>query len=174
MAQTNSNIKEPSSTHWGGKWTRQKLDAFIDYVKAYLRIMRYHPYWQTVYFDGFAGSGECLKHQETRQSRLNLEFEEEAPVGIDLYKGSVRRILELKELTFDYYYFIDSNPQNISQIEKIKEEISHIDKNRIITRKDNCNNQIPKWRKHYGLKNLLPFCLLIPLECRWIGNPLPV
>ena len=46
---------------FGGTWTLKKLDAFINYVKAYTRILnsvkgKYN--WKTIYFDGFAGFGE--------------------------------------------------------------------------------------------------------------------
>jgi hypothetical protein len=42
---------------WGGPWTTKKLDAFEDYVKEYLKIMRFQKHWKSIYFDGFAGSG---------------------------------------------------------------------------------------------------------------------
>ncbi len=47
--------------NFGGKWTEQKLEAFIDYVKAYLTILNKHKKWKTIYFDGFAGAAEIIK-----------------------------------------------------------------------------------------------------------------
>lgn len=49
------SVKEPEKP-WGGPWTEIKLNAFEDYVKAYLKIMK-RQNWKTIYFDGFAGSG---------------------------------------------------------------------------------------------------------------------
>ena len=49
------------SSKWGSDWTIKKLDAFKKYVEAYLTIMdaNKNKYgWKTLYFDGFAGSGD--------------------------------------------------------------------------------------------------------------------
>ena len=43
---------------FGGNWTEKKLNAFIKYVIAYLKILNNAKAkfnWQTIYFDGFAG-----------------------------------------------------------------------------------------------------------------------
>ena len=47
-----------SSDVWGGQWTEKKLDAFGKYLSAYLTIFNDKSYYKTIYFDGFAGSGE--------------------------------------------------------------------------------------------------------------------
>jgi len=44
--------------HFGGNWTYQKIQIIELYAKAYLQIMKEHPYWKLMYFDGFAGTGE--------------------------------------------------------------------------------------------------------------------
>ena len=52
-------MKEKSkSGSWGGPWTEKKLEAFGKYVSVYLKILKRQPQWKTIYFDGFAGSGE--------------------------------------------------------------------------------------------------------------------
>ena len=43
---------------WGGPWTEKKLEAFSKYVWSYLAILKRQTQWETIYFDGFAGSGE--------------------------------------------------------------------------------------------------------------------
>jgi three-Cys-motif partner protein len=144
MAKSNTNKQRHESPRWGGTWTKQKLDAFIDYVKAYLTIMKKFRYWETIYFDGFAGSGEQLKKENKQQAVLDFSLVENSLENIDLYKGSVKRILDLKELTFDYYYFIDTNPSNIDKIKSLKETINHIEPDRIIVRQADCNEQMPK------------------------------
>lgn len=80
---------------FGGSWTLRKLDAFINYVKAYARILnsvrrKYH--WKTIYFDGFAGFGERTIEKETGYFTLDC-FPEENDYNI--YQGSVARILNL-------------------------------------------------------------------------------
>jgi len=57
MENLNKSIVNEPDEEWGGKWTEKKLDAFAKYVSAYLTIMKRNPYWKTIYFDGFAGSG---------------------------------------------------------------------------------------------------------------------
>ncbi len=43
---------------FGGKWTQEKIGIIEAYAKAYLVIMNKYRYFKTIYFDGFAGSGE--------------------------------------------------------------------------------------------------------------------
>ena len=51
---------------WGGKWTQDKIEIFLKYLRAYLTIMNKKNF-KLIYFDGFAGSGKIqsgLEHQE--------------------------------------------------------------------------------------------------------------
>lgn len=109
------DILNKPDNEWGGKWTEKKLDAFAKYVSAYLTIMKKQPYWKTIYFDGFAGCGERKNKCKTPvyQQLLLTENEEK------LYKGAAERVLTLpNKLLFDYYYFIDSNAESLSRLEK--------------------------------------------------------
>lgn len=159
-------VSEPSPETWGGKWTEQKLDAFMAYVKAYLEIMKKYKYWETIYFDGFAGAGEIIKHNKN----LIIPFEDGLPEELNVYKGSVKRILEEQNHSFDYYYFIDKDSYNIKNIEKIKEGIAHIKKERIAIRKSDCNEQLPKLAqvlkkgKHVALIFVDPFGMQVDWE----------
>ena len=75
--------------NWGGNWTEKKLQAFEKYVKAYLTIMDKNPYWETIYFDGFAGSGQRKIESNTQiYNKLPITEEEE-----NLYKCSAERFL---------------------------------------------------------------------------------
>ncbi len=129
--------------NFGGIWTDKKLNAFINYVKAYTRILnkvkeRYG--WKTIYFDGFAGCGEIDTEEEENISKLKGFFDE---FDFKLYQGSVARILSLPiENQFDFYYFIDKNQEYIDELNKIKEELSEHLKKKVIIRKDDCNNQL--------------------------------
>jgi len=107
-------IHEPHN-EWGGIWTEKKLDAFAKYVSAYLTIMKKQSYWKTIYFDGFAGCGERRDKRKTKiYQGLFLTGEEEK-----LYKGAAERVLTLpNNLSFDYYYFIDSNEKSLNKLKK--------------------------------------------------------
>lgn len=76
--------------HFGGDWTKQKIEMVVDYAKAYLTIMNKYPQYKTLYFDGFAGSGLIKKEQ------------------IEVIKGAAIRILEIDSpKIFDMYYFVE-------------------------------------------------------------------
>ncbi|MBC8527170.1 MAG: three-Cys-motif partner protein TcmP [Candidatus Cloacimonetes bacterium] len=155
---------------FGGEWTEQKLKAFIKYVKAYLTILKKQK-WQTIYFDGFAGYGNKTKEKSLDKYNLLTLFDlEEEVENIDVYEGSVQRILSLKEPhTFDYYYFIDSNEKYIKNLEETKSEIVHISQNRIIIRKDDCNNQIIKLADALKRKKYAALIFLDPfgMQVKW-------
>jgi len=52
---------------FGGEWTSQKLEVLRDYLTQYRLIFAAAPrarYFQTVYVDAFAGSGERMHPNE--------------------------------------------------------------------------------------------------------------
>jgi len=158
--------------NFGGTWTNKKLDAFINYVKAYTTILnkvkgRYG--WKTIYFDGFAGCGQIDTENDKCSSRPKGFFDDK---DYKLYQGSVSRVLNLPiENQFDYYYFIDKNKKYIRKLSKIKENLTYDLKRRVIIRKDDCNNQLTllsqviKRGKNYASLVLLdPFGMQINWE----------
>jgi hypothetical protein len=64
-------LSEPF-TEWGGNWTEKKLNDFAKYVTAYLTIMKNQQQWKTIYFDGFAGSGN---RKETPHNQLYKQLQ---------------------------------------------------------------------------------------------------
>jgi three-Cys-motif partner protein len=107
-------VKEPKAS-WGGAWTERKLNAFSKYVKSYLMIMKKHPYWKTIYFDGFAGSGKRATSKSKLYAQLSISPEEEK-----IYQGSAERVLSLEAgLAFDYYYFIDTTRKHLTPCRNI-------------------------------------------------------
>lgn len=96
---------------FGGNWTQQKMDMVVDYAKAYLTIMNRFPQFKTLYFDGFAGSGEIFKENET---------------DIEIIKGTAIRVLEIvSPKKFDRYYFVEKDENNKDELERtIKERFS--------------------------------------------------
>ncbi|HFA51978.1 MAG TPA: three-Cys-motif partner protein TcmP, partial [Bacteroidetes bacterium] len=123
-------LREPPAGGWGGPWTEKKLDAFIKYVKAYLTIMnKYH--WKTIYFDGFAGSGERRMKKDDDGTNLSLfgfgniilSNKEET-----VYQGAAERIMRLPvPYKFDYYYFVEKNHKNIENLKKRLSSIPEYD-----------------------------------------------
>lgn len=156
-----------SNNLWGGQWTEIKLDAFVKYVRAYLTIMKKNPYWKTIYFDGFAGVGQRVRDRKGQQI-LDL-WEGEIPEDIEVYKGASKRVLEEKDLSFDYYYFIDKDKENITSLELIADNTEHIARNRIIIREDDCNAQLIKLASALSEKKLAALIFLDPfgMQIRW-------
>lgn len=119
MSDINKNIAQEPLAEWGGKWTEKKLDAFSKYVWSYLTIMKKYPYWETIYFDGFAGSGN-RKEEKSELYKLLLFTEQDEKA----YKGAAERVLNLKNnLSFNNYYFIDTNE---TSIHKLKSKLDNL------------------------------------------------
>jgi hypothetical protein len=82
-------VTNDSPEAWGGPWTTKKLNAFEHYVKAYLTIVNRYKFWKSVYFDGFAGSGQRVsKTKNPLFEGLDLLESE-----MDLYKGAAERLI---------------------------------------------------------------------------------
>ena len=131
-----NDLLNESQNEWGGIWTERKLDAFAKYVSAYLTIMKKQPYWKTIYFDGFAGSGERKNKCKTPIYQQLLISEQEDK----LYKGAAERVLTLpKNLSFDFHYFIDSNEGSLAKLEKKLVSLQKTKVNPFQYRSGDCN-----------------------------------
>lgn len=76
----------------------------VDYARAYLVIMNKYPWFKTLYFDGFAGSGDIYQENST-------DFE--------AIKGTAIRVLEIDNPKhFDIYYFVEKDEPNKLQLEQ--------------------------------------------------------
>lgn len=126
-----NKVSEPR-IGWGGNWTGTKLEAFENYVNAYLTIMnaqkkKYSGWPTTIYFDGFAGSGERISPTKEENNLFSDYLIEEE---LAVYKGSAERVLSLNQ-RFEHYFFIDNDKK---AIDNLKQKLS--DSNLIST---NCN-----------------------------------
>jgi three-Cys-motif partner protein len=141
MSWNEINIISEPAGEWGGPWTEKKLEAFSKYVWSYLTIMKKFPYWRTIYFDGFAGSGTREKQANNDLMRqLKITEEEERT-----YKGAAERVLGLQELGFDFYYFIDKNEASLTKL-KAKLDEKYRDR-KIAYRPGDANHQITELAK---------------------------
>lgn len=158
-----------NQVNFGGHWTEQKLETFVDYVKAYLKILNRNKQkynWETIYFDGFAGFGNAVRPADDLDLLFNIENDQDR----HLYKGSVTRILELqKPYLFDYYYFIDLDKSKVDIIEKFKSNVEHIKPNRIIARSEDCNGELKKLARALNSNKYAALVFLDPfgMQVRW-------
>lgn len=90
---------------FGGSWTEQKIEMVVGYAKAHLTIMNKYPRFKTLYFDGFAGSGNIYKEEGDE---------------IELIKGTAIRILEINQpKSFDVYYFVEKSENNKNELQAL-------------------------------------------------------
>ncbi len=90
---------------FGGKWTKNKIEILEKYAGAYLQIMKKHPYWKKIYFDGFAGSGLIKRSGESGYKDDTI--------------GAARRIIEIDNpISFDEYRFVEKDKQNFNKLKK--------------------------------------------------------
>jgi three-Cys-motif partner protein len=156
MSWNEKNILNEPPGEWGGPWTEKKLEAFSKYVWSYLTIMKKFPFWKTIYFDGFAGSGTREKKENADlMQQLKITGEEERT-----YKGAAERVLGLQELGFDFYYFIDKNDTSLNKLKaKLKDKFQ--DKT-IVYRSGDANHQITELAKALKTKNYAALVFLDP------------
>jgi three-Cys-motif partner protein len=162
MARKINIVSEPVE-EWGGSWTERKLNAFSKYVRSYLTIMKKYPYWETIYFDGFAGSGKREQRKNSNLIKLLKITEEEEQT----YKGAAERVLSLPEPGFDYYYLIDKNEQSLR---KLKEKFGKAFKDKKIEyRADDANLQLKKLAQALKTKKYAALIFLDPfgMQINW-------
>ncbi|MBM3404325.1 MAG: three-Cys-motif partner protein TcmP [Bacteroidetes bacterium] len=157
--------REPEEI-WGGSWTEKKLDAFSKYVWAYISIMKRNKYWKTIYFDGFAGSGN---RKDKRNSKLyqQLHFTSEEESG---YKGAAERVLNLKDgLTFDYYYFIDKDESTIKKLEKNLNKKCDLKDKRLVFKSGDANKWVTELAKALRTNKYAALIFLDPfgMQINW-------
>lgn len=113
---------------FGGNWTEQKIEMVVSYAKAYLTIMNKYPQFKTLYFDGFAGSGDIFKDDK---------------IDIDIIKGTAIRILEIKDpRSFDMYYFVEKDEKNKAELETIITKQFPEKKTKCFIVNEDCNDKL--------------------------------
>src|SRR5689334_18366412 len=112
-----------SKNSFGGKWTQKKMQIIIDYAKAYLIIMNKQSWAKTIYFDGFAGSGQI-----------------DGSKSLKPIKGTALRILEIDDpKPFDIYYFVELRDDFKNSLE-LEVQKNYFGKNAHVVQAD-CNDK---------------------------------
>lgn len=161
-------MSKSTSNSWGGSWTEKKLDAFIKYVNAYSKILKQQPQWQTIYFDGFAGSGERGNMTDVAQEmykQLKLTQEEE-----NVYKGAAERVLGMSdELLFDYHYFIDASEESLTKLEARLQALPAATKTKLMFKTGDCNRWLAELAGALRKKKYAALVLLDPfgMQINW-------
>lgn len=102
--------------------------------------MNKYPYWKTIYFDGFAGSGSRKEVKSSLYKQLEITEEEER-----IYRGAAERVLSLRDgLSFDFYYFIDKAESSLQKLEIKLSKINSINEKKLVFRSGDANQWILK------------------------------
>lgn len=111
--------------NFGGNWTYQKIQIIELYAKAYLQIMKEHPYWKLMYFDGFAGTGE---------------IKIEGKIDSKIIEGAAKKVVAISDpRMFDMYYFVELDQKKAKQL---KESLAQIKKSGVFIVSDDCNKKL--------------------------------
>lgn len=117
---------------FGGDWTKMKIEMLVEYAQAYLTIMKKYPYWRTLYFDGFAGTGFIINDKA------------ELP---EVTIGAARRIVEIDSpKSFDGYYFVEKDPANYEMLKETTQN-EFPDKTIFVVQED-CNVKLKAMADH--------------------------
>ncbi|HPO56498.1 MAG TPA: three-Cys-motif partner protein TcmP [Ignavibacteriaceae bacterium] len=160
-------VNEPLAK-WGGDWTEKKLDAFSNYVRAYLTIMKNYRHFETIYFDGFAGCGQRTQSDEDSLVQYEINYNESR-----VYKGSAERVLNIKEgLSFDHYYFIDTDEMSLTKLESRLKDLPQSEGKNLYFRKGDANHwltALSKSMKKNGTKQRAALVFLDPfgMQVNW-------
>ncbi len=113
------------ANQFGGKWTKDKIETFVKYTKAYLEIMKDRPYFSLIYFDGFAGSGAIMQDGN----------------DYDLLEGVAKQVLDIDQpRIFDIYYFVEKDQNNQTTLEAMVKS-QYPNRNAFVVCND-CNNRL--------------------------------
>lgn len=138
-------MSEKKNQNFGGPWTEEKLQMFMDYLNAYLTALKNQPF-EKVYIDAFAGTGTI---------KINLEEEH-------VIAGSASRVLSAK-LKFDRYYFIEYDNKKVQELRKMVEEEFPDCVGKVEILQGDANIRLPEildqidWKKTRGLLFIDPF-----------------
>ncbi len=98
-----------TDSSFGGPWTQDKLHILSLYLNAYTTALKNQPF-RLIYLDAFAGEGSW--HPGSAYTSDYDDFRE-------LYKGSPRIALEIRDRPFDKFIFVEKDPQRFESLGKL-------------------------------------------------------
>ena len=118
---------------FAGNHTQRKLDALRKYLVAFQNVMKYQP-MHTIYFDGFAGTGEIPIAVGKGPTLLDAE-----PIS-PFVTGSAKLALSL-DRPFDRYIFVESMSAKIGELHKLRASFTALEA-RINIQKSDANDAL--------------------------------
>lgn len=162
------NASQRVEHSFGGPWTEKKLAVLRKYLSAYQQIFKKNPkakYYETVYIDAFAGTGDRKPRTNDGNVRLLDEMRDEEAA---LKKGSARVALELP-MPFDRYVFIEKRKDFIRELKgMVHEEFPALYPRCTIERGD-CNLSLAHWcqEQHWSSTRAVAFLDPYRMTVEW-------
>lgn len=150
---------------FGGNWTEDKLNRLTAYLRAYMQAMKNQPF-RKIYVDAFASTGyRASGSKKSPQEQLLIELGE--PETQAFLKGSASRALDVQP-GFDEYLFIEKDPKNARELEKLR--ASYADRSermQIITA--DANEYLKDWcvRKDWSRNRAVLFLDPFGMQVEW-------
>ncbi len=98
-----ASSKNNGMQHFGGIWTVEKMDAVEKYLDSFTKVMKNQTFFETIYIDAFAGSGQCIIGSEANNIQID---------------GSAIRSLKI-ENKFDNYIFVEDKKNKINSLREV-------------------------------------------------------
>ena len=139
-------MRQKSEKRFGGDWTKEKLAILQKYLDAYTTVFKKQTYFNIIYIDAFAGTGQIRPLKEYND--FDAQF----------ISGSAEIALEIKDRHFDELIFIEKNTVRCTQLHSLRNNHSQRD---IDIRNEDANDALRKlfkdWNKWRGVLFLDPF-----------------
>ncbi len=151
---------------FGGDWTDDKLRILEGYLKAYTTALKEQNF-RLLYVDAFAGTGYVnVGSEDLAQGKLLTSENGWDNEAANVLKGSARRAIEVDDRPFDYFLFVELNPEYAAELSKLKYEFR--DRNiRVISEEANkflqdwCTSQNQRlgtpWRRERAVVFIDPY-----------------
>jgi three-Cys-motif partner protein len=150
---------------FGGEWTQKKLLALQKYLIAYRKIFDRNErakFFNTIYIDGFAGSGEWASRSIEKTGESNLFENQDDFADASRYtEGSVQIALGL-DSPFDKYIFIEQARSNANALEKLISEKFNTLQERTRVVVGDCNREITEITSNWNHSKDRAVCFLDP------------
>ena len=123
---------------FGGDWTERKLNALLAYARAYLQVFKHQQWAETIYFDGFAGSGNAKILPYSGNVMID-SIDNTTPADFRVYEGAARQMVMMDNASFDYYLLVDKDPSNYESLQNLQYEATHLPPGSIIVEQGDSN-----------------------------------
>lgn len=158
-----------SNHQFGGKWTVEKLQLLREYLDVYMEIFTKNErasFYQTIYVDAFAGTGERSSASKDDEGILPFDILDDEDAK-DYGKGSAQIALDTNP-PFDKYIFVENKPKHVKELEALAAKYEGL-KERINIKHGEANEFLVDWCRETDWKKNRAVVFLDPygMQVEW-------